>query len=849
MSKSFVENNILKIVIGVPIILLLFSFVFYTSSSNTSYSNNNVNEYFESLPSQYFQAYQDSKKNDSTFFCSVSEGLGKRELYVFKAFPSDTEKRLDFNIEIYPTNKVLGKNEATNLSLNLTNDAAIYRHEGKLYGVFRKALPFIYIEKLIVKQKSWEGQINKPFKKINNDFQYQNIKEKNFKFNTNCYLGLYNKMLKKYDIAFLPYSYSIENKSLFQVKPELLEYSQKNNQTIGVIEKANQFWSLLNKKNPALKNNVEFSGKESIKANNLIESYINAQIPLESLINVDKLSSYFALRNVFTSDCGDNMYLLYNVNDNLLEPYFVHSNCTGQISKNVEASRIYDIDFINKYINALNSISQVNLYDELIETNTSFEDELSFINSYNPSNIFDIDVLKINQRIIKKSLDATAEILPELISYKDGEFKVIIKNNSIYPIEIIGLNYKSKQEITTFEEKHKILSKQIDTIKIATPRSFENLFVSKKKKEAGFVLHKDIYDLNIKYMVTTLENTTYLVPISPYQQNQTANENDLFRIKSTVENQKGITINKNEKTISFSSDKITINEPLIIPEGYQFKIAKGVEIDILNGGKIISHGPLNFIGSNEKPIKFMSSDKKGQGIFILSNGVLSTLEHVVFDGLSNPMHGSWGITGAVTFYESPVNMKYVTISNNHCEDALNIVRTTFTIDNCVISNTQSDAFDGDFTEGTIKNSKFNYLGNDGIDVSGSKLKIINVEISNAGDKGLSAGEDSQMIVENVKISNSEIAIAGKDLSIINAKNLEIKNTKLAFTAFQKKPEFGPSNIFVNTVVMEGVETKYLIESTSSMKVDGEKIETTQNVKDRMYGVEFGVSSDKTRNSQ
>ena len=49
--------------------------------------------------------------------------------------------------------------------------------------------------------------------------------------------------------------------------------------------------------------------------------------------------------------------------------------------------------------------------------------------------------------------------------------------------------------------------------------------------------------------------------------------------------------------------------------------------------------------------------------------------------------------------------------------------------------------------------------------------------------------------------------------------------------------------------MINVEMDYLIENSSSLIVDGEKIETSQNVKDRMYGVEFGVSSAETRKSQ
>ena len=42
---------------------------------------------------------------------------------------------------------------------------------------------------------------------------------------------------------------------------------------------------------------------------------------------------------------------------------------------------------------------------------------------------------------------------------------------------------------------------------------------------------------------------------------------------------------------------------------------------------------------------------------------------------------------------------------------------------------------------------------------------------------------------------------------------------------------------------------YLVESTSSLLIDGKKVETSQNVKVRMYGAEFGVSSDETRTKE
>jgi len=418
-------------------------------------------------------------------------------------------------------------------------------------------------------------------------------------------------------------------------------------------------------------------------------------------------------------------------------------------------------------------------------------------------------------------------------------------NVSNYAIDVLGLNHNNKKEISSLNPLREILSGQKDTIIVDLPRSFENLFVSKKKKITGFVLPKHIYDLNIKYRISGVSQA-HTTSIIPYQKDK-FEEEDLFRSKTVINNHKDLVINQETKEIYFSKLAVTLSEALIIPKGYMFKLHPGTTIDITKGGKIISHSPLYFVGTLQKPINIYSSDKKGQGMLVLSEEQKSKLKYVNFNYLTNPKHGSWSVTGAITFYESPVSLENVTISNNSCEDALNIVRTDFEMISCSISNTQSDAFDGDFVKGKIVYCKFSDLGNDAIDVSGSDLDINGVIVINAGDKGLSAGENSRMVINDVHISKSEIGIAGKDLSIVEAKNLKISNTKLGFTAFKKKPEFGPSNITVNGVVMENIETRYLIESSSSLFVDGKKVESTQNVKERMYGVEFGVSSEETRN--
>ena len=841
--------------VGIPLMFVLLSLAFSKDIGYSIDKENDFNTYLKTLPTNYVKALSKTKVSDSTFFYSRMDGKAIRELLIFKTFPSDIELKTDFDIKLYPSpeNHASFKDQIINLSI--INDAVKFNYIGKTFGVFRIVLPYIDFDKIEIKKrllnrtdKAWGAIIDKPFKPLRRNLGLSiTINKNEVSMTPNTYSLLFSKVLEFYEINFLPYTYQLENESLVHTNLSLDKFALERELTIARVEVVADFWKLVNKKDNALSKHIVFKGIHKDKANELLERYLKSDSKLEVIFNINKLAIFNALKNVFTFGCDNHMYFLYNSTDNLIEPFYENSGCLGQMAKSLARPLLEDANYIETYVKVLNNVSQLNINDIFIKGNEKLQQELALINMYNPKNIFDYDILQINQRVIKKSLNPSTLILSELISIDAKKIIMSVNNTSIFPVDIIGLNYGSNKEIAKLNPTKQILSYGKDTIIIELPRSFENLFVNKKKKATGFELARHIYDLNITYSISGLYEKQ-LSTIAPYEQQETV-DNDLFRKKSAIYNHKHIVVNNEKGIITFSKDSVVISSALIIPKGYVFELKAGSVIDLINEAKIISYSPLHFVGAINNPISIFSSDKKGQGLLVLSEGKQSYLKFVDFNHLSNPEHGSWNLTGAVTFYESPAILENVSIANNRCEDALNISRTHFTMNNCNISNTQSDAFDGDFVKGTISECTFNNLGNDAIDISGSDLIIKKVFIAYAGDKGLSAGEDSKMTIDNVKISDSEIAIAGKDFSIIEANELFIINTKLGFTAFQKKPEFGPSKITVTGIIMEGVETDFLIESSSTLLVDGKKIETTQNVKDRMYGIEFGVSSEETRNNQ
>ena len=165
----------------------------------------------------------------------------------------------------------------------------------------------------------------------------------------------------------------------------------------------------------------------------------------------------------------------------------------------------------------------------------------------------------------------------------------------------------------------------------------------------------------------------------------------------------------------------------------------------------------------------------------------------------------WQLTGAVTFYESDVEMTNVTISENHCEDALNLVRSEFSIRELNINNTFADGFDGDFCKGKLFDSYLWNTGNDGLDYSGSWVEISNVRLENVGDKGISAGEQTTLDIKDVKIKGAQIGVASKDLSKVKVVNIHLKDCKQGFAAYRKKPEFGGAVINVKSYSEDNVE--------------------------------------------
>jgi len=534
-----------------------------------------------------------------------------------------------------------------------------------------------------------------------------------------------------------------------------------------------------------------------LKATALLKGYVRDSLPFSAVFDVPLMAKYNAVCNLMGANhalINHNLRFYYNPITARLEPVGFDANgMHKQLYPTYFDPNKEDLEYMVAYSEALQSV----LTDEYFEKILSWpllDEKIKLMKIAFPEYNWEGEtILNFNRQILKSTIDPIETLTVFLNDYDDKNLTLTIENYGQFPVEITGLTDENNRVLSYSEDKIILTRNEQKTFSFKLDKNFQRLFVNKKKKKGGFSLINDLDKIKVSYRILGSDKIKEQAILPWSSEGASTVSNDIFRQPGNVESFPFLEINEKEKKISCKPGDWKINKTLIIPKGYVFHISAESTIELSQPvSKIISHSPIRFIGTPNIPVRIFSQYEKGRGILVLNTRDTSILKYCEFDNLANPSDLNWAVSGAVNFYNAPVDIAHTSFSNNRSEDALNIIKTSFTLDDVVFSNTQSDAFDGDFVKGTIRNSLFADLGNDAIDVSGSKIHLENVIIKRAGDKGLSAGEKSTMTGKNIKVYESAIAVASKDDSELTVSNLMLDGNELCFTAFQKKPEYGPA---------------------------------------------------------
>ncbi len=618
-------------------------------------------------------------------------------------------------------------------------------------------------------------------------------------------------------------------------------------------------------KNPTLK-------KEFMVAQNLVWQYSYFKTHVSKLFNIDQLAKYYALLDItksYHAVAWHNRRYYYDPVLSSLEPIIF--DCYGGdgpydnfkvpalglfneklIKSNSERFPFFaftDSVFIKRYIHYLEKYSEESFIKNLLK---KYSKEIKLYKTEIAKEFkgyeFDTSFLLNDAAAIRNSLDKLKTKLKSTQSYEDifnksvlDDARIDTTQTVIPPDHYIKAYTSSVSSDTAYIEILNFYNKKITLLGTGKKQKRMTSFFSTDPKIVvpSYILTGEKMniptDTNAVFLFYIVDNEDeiHISPIYPWPYPRAWSPRQEL-IKEYAVNENSSFLKINGKNITFSGEQ-NLKEPVIIPKGYNVFFEPGTRIDFTDSAFLISYSPVFMNGTRNNPVKIYSSDGTANGFTVLQVNDRSKINYAVFDNLNTLSYKDWMLTGGVTFYESDVDITNTSILNNNCEDALNIVRSDFYVSNCKFDNIFSDAFDSDFCTGKAVKIAFTKVLNDAIDFSGSEILIDSLTISGANDKGISGGENSHLTVKNTDISNCNIGIASKDLSIVEVYNSSVYNCNYAMTAFRKKPEFGAATIITHSLKHHDNNTLHLIEEESQLILNDTLVNgTKKKVADIFY---------------
>ncbi len=326
-------------------------------------------------------------------------------------------------------------------------------------------------------------------------------------------------------------------------------------------------------------------------------------------------------------------------------------------------------------------------------------------------------------------------------------------------------------------------------------RRSPDLYLIGGKQEYAFFLQGVSIEQAVKSMTTAFRHRLSGEPIEPNiefaQHIRVANPNENVIHPWQFGNEK--------QDVVIGEGNHVINTDIYVGADSRLVIEAGAKLLMGPGVSIISEGIVEVSGTEIQPviIRRQNHERPWGGFLILgedANG--SIIRHADISGGSLTRTTTMESSGMVSVYGvENSRLEHIRLSGNSTsDDTLHMVYGTTAIRDIELIDCFGDCIDLDFVTAEIDGITAFNPRNDGVDFMTSKVRIRDVWIQNAGDKGLSVGELSQVAAEKIIIESASIGVAIKDNSRISIDGAALRANEVALDSYEKNWRYGGAGI-------------------------------------------------------
>lgn len=272
-----------------------------------------------------------------------------------------------------------------------------------------------------------------------------------------------------------------------------------------------------------------------------------------------------------------------------------------------------------------------------------------------------------------------------------------------------------------------------------------------------------------------------------------------------------------------------VDGSILLPKGVGLRIPAGVVLSFEPDEGLIARGPLQFAGTADAPVVLEGPpDRKRKhlwsGVYLMESERPSRWTHVHVRNTGGFRRKGWMLAGGAVFRKTHIEFEHCRFSGNRSDDALNLVRSSFSMKDVEIVDAQSDAFDADYADGSIEGGLMRDANGDGIDLGGSQVRVTGTRLAELRDKAIVVGERSRLDASGLVIEKADIGLASKNGSYALLRRSQMRAIgRVALLAYANRPELGPGVLIAEDNRIEGAARVALAERGSEIVIDGERI--------------------------
>ena len=244
-------------------------------------------------------------------------------------------------------------------------------------------------------------------------------------------------------------------------------------------------------------------------------------------------------------------------------------------------------------------------------------------------------------------------------------------------------------------------------------------------------------------------------------------------------------------------------EHLVLPRGYNLGIESGTDLQLGAGVVLLVRGGLTISGSADQPVTIRPIEP-GQpfgSVAVVGDGTQRTeVTYLELSGGSDAWLDGAQFAGALSIhYQDRVSVSHTTIRDNEGADGLSIKYAAGVVSDSSFTGNRDDQVDLEYFDGIVRDSRFESApsgdpNGDGLDLRGSRVVVVNNELTGAADKAASVGEESEVLFVSNRLGHSTIGVAVKDLSTAYLYDNRFEENGRDVRATMKQPFFGGGRV-------------------------------------------------------